>query len=167
MERFRNTSRDIPLCKFGPGGDYTSEWKAAASSGSSNTESPLGHVLNAIAEIIGATVQPEILTEIACALPPEPQSTTPPTNIKENQESHEDGEQHTDHTKTIPHTVPSGKLSKEPLLFGNDWGIGTGLKYQPGHRVRTHRRASRKRTADSLHGQGTLFEVNKPGRKTA
>lgn len=167
MERFNKSKNDIPLCKFGPGGDYVNEWKALPSTQSSNKESPLGQVLNAIAEIIGATVQPELLTEIACALPPEPKKGVPEKNNLICQENKEDGYHQPDHSKTIPSPVPGGKLSKEPLLFSNDWGVGGGLKYKSNHRVRTHRKASRKKAAGPFNGQGTLFETHKPGRKTA
>ena len=80
MKRFNRTNKSNPLCKFGPGGDYVSEWDTPNASPPPCKESHLGQVLNVIAEIIGATVQPEILTEIACALPIEANSKTPSLN---------------------------------------------------------------------------------------
>ena len=167
MERFRKSNNDTPLCKFGPGGDYVNAFDVPVSPKPSKKDSPLGHVLTAIAEIIGATVQPEILTEIACALPAayEPQPTTLKT--QDNREATEDGFRKADHPKAVRGTSTRGNLSKEPMLVGNDWGIGKGLKYQPDHRVRTHRRTSRKKAIGPVHRQGTLFEINQRGRKTA
>jgi hypothetical protein len=152
---------------FGPGGDYVNTFNASPSSRPSEKESPLGQVLTAIAEIIGATIQPEILTEIACALPAvyEPKKTVSETPC--HQEKPEDGVRKANYTQTARNAPPSGTFPKEPMLFGDDWGIGGKLKYQPNHRVRTHRRASRKKAAGPIHRQGSLFEINKPGKKTA
>jgi hypothetical protein len=170
MERFRKPNIDTPLCMFGPGGDYVSTFNAQAAAKPSEKESPLGQVLTAIAEIIGATIQPEILTEIACALPEayEPQKTAPITQkTTDCQEATEDGVRKADHAQTTRNAPPCRVVSKEPMLFGDDWGIGGKLKYQPNHRVRTHRRTSRKKTFSPIHRQGTLFEINTCGRKTA
>jgi hypothetical protein len=167
MERFRKPNNDIPLCKFGPGGDYVNAFNASVPAKPPEKESPLGQALTAIAEIIGATIQPEILTEIACALPAAYEPQKPVSETQDYQEKPEDGVRKADYAKTVRNTPPSGKLSKEPMLFGDDWGTGSKLKYQSNHRVRTHRRASRKKAAGPIHGQGTLFEINKSGRKTA
>lgn len=167
MERFRKLNDDIPLCKFGPGGDYVNTFNASTSPKPAEKESPLGQVLTAIAEIIGATVHPEILTEIACALPAAYEPQKPVSETHDHQEKPEDGVRKANHTQTTQNTLPSGKLSKEPMLFGDDWGTGSKLKYQPNHRVRTHRRASRKKAAGPVHRQGTLFAINQVGRKTA
>jgi hypothetical protein len=166
MERFRQENKNAPLCKFGPGGDYVDEWDAP-SEAVEHKETHLGQVLNVIAEIIGATVQPEILTEIACALPVEGDSKASLPEKSNNQETQADGPKHTSYPKAARNASASRKLSKEPMLFGDDWGTGGGTKHKPNHRLRTHRRASRKRPVGAVNGQGTLFEIDTLGRKTA
>jgi hypothetical protein len=167
MERFRQTNQNTPLCKFGPGGDYVSEWDAVNAAPAEHKETHLGQVLNVIAEIIGATVQPEILTEIACALPVEEDSHTSLPEKSNNQEIQADGPKHTSYPKAARNASTSRKLSKQPMLFGDDWGTGTSTKHKPNHRLRAHRKPSRKRPVGPVHGQGTLFEVDTLGRKTA
>jgi hypothetical protein len=172
MDRF-NRKMDAPLCKFGPGGDFTSQWDSqkpnlAALEG----VSPIGKVLNLIAEVIGAAVQPEILTEIACALPPIDESQNNPNPTLSSQEIQTDGQ-----TAIVrlcanqPQAVSRLKAGRTPagqsMLFSNDWRTGTDLKHKPGHRIRTHRRASRKKPVDTVHGQGSLFETGALRRKTA
>jgi hypothetical protein len=167
MKRFSQTNKGAPLCKFGPGGDYVDEWDTSHVSGPLQKESHLGQVLTVIAELIGATVQPEILTEIACALPVEAEIEKPLPKTLSFQEKTADGAKHTNHTQATRNASAGRKLSKEPMLFSDDWGAGGGAKHQPNHRIRTHRRASRKRTAGSVNGQGTLFTIDQLGRKTA
>jgi hypothetical protein len=167
MKRFSQTNKNAPLCKFGPGGDYVDEWDAPGVSAPQPKESHLGQVLNVIAEIIGATVQPEILTEIACALPVEADNKKPLSKKISFQEKTADGSQQTNHAQAARNTSAGQKLSKEPMLFCDDWGAGGSAKHQPNHRIRTHRRASRKRDAGPINGQGTLFTIDPLGRKTA
>ena len=53
MDRFKDKRMDIPLCKFGPGGDYVSELYPEEIYPANQPEdhvSPLGKVLNAIAD---------------------------------------------------------------------------------------------------------------------
>jgi len=167
MKRFSQTNKGAPLCKFGPGGDYVDEWDAPSVLGPQPKESHLGQVLTVIAELIGATVQPEMLTEIACVLPVEAEIEKPLPKKISFQENATDGSQHTNHAQATRNATAGRKLSKEPMLFCDDWGAGGGAKHQPNHRIRTHRRASRKRTAGSVNGQGTLFTIDQLGRKTA
>ena len=105
MERFRQTNNNAPLCKFGPGGDYVDEWDApAVVIPKEHKETHLGQVLNVIAEIIGATVQPEILTEIACALPVESENKVSLSNTEGIQEAKADGPKYTDYPKAARNT---------------------------------------------------------------
>ena len=161
MKRFIQTNKNTPLCKFGPGGDYVSEWDAANIAPAEHKETHLGQVLNVIAEIIGATVQPEILTEIACALPVGNNSKTP---LSSNQENKVDGSEDTNHTKTAGNTSTSRKLLEEPMLFSDDWGTGGGTKRKPSHGVRAHRRAARKKSHRAVERQGTLFAPHGSGQ---
>lgn len=161
MNRFGKIKQDIPLCKFGPGGDYVSSWSAPEPSKPQEEHSPLGKVLNLIAEILGAAVQPEILTEIACALPTEP--LNPQTASREKTKN----EPAYSHNTPPASYTPSGKtVCTEAMLFSDDWGIGCGPAHQSGHRIRTRRRTSRKRPSGTFNRQGTLFDTH-TGRRSA
>jgi len=170
MDRFKNKKTEVPLCKFGPGGDYISELKPDnlnILNPEDENMSPLGKVLYVIADIIGSTVQPEILTEAACVLPTAQTSGKPRyqeiiKNVQSTTQS-TDG----DHPKTTAGPSANWKLSTEPMLFSNDWGTGSGTHYKSSYRVRTHRRSSRKKAVSPIHGQGSLFEAHRPRRKTA
>lgn len=170
MDRFKNKMTEVPLCKFGPGGDYTSELHTTTLqplNPQDEQTSPLGKVLTVIAEIIGATVQPEVLTEIACALP-----TDQLIAKSHSQEKTQDVQSATkptsgSHPKAITGASENWKLSTEPMLFSNDWGTGSDAQRKSNHRVRAHRRPSRKKITGGLHGQGSLFEAHQPRRKTA
>lgn len=170
MDRFK-TNMDVPLCKFGPGGDFTCQYDSEKPAlPPADGVSPLGKVLNLIAEVIGAAVQPEIFTEIACALPP--------VDVPNNADSISLSEETLLNEQTAPapfadqpQTTPSLKtnrpLAGQPLLFSNDWRTGTGAQHKPGHRVRAHRRAPRKKPAPAIYRQGSLFETHACRRKTA
>jgi len=154
MNRFEKTKQDIPLCKFGPGGDYVNSWSAPESPMPQERHSPLGKVLNLIAEILGAAVQPEILTEIACALP------TEPLNLQTaSREKTENEPAYSHHTPPASYAAAGKTSCTEAMLFGDDWGTGCGPAHQPDHRVRARRRTSRKRPSGTFNRQGTLFDT--------
>lgn len=169
MDRF-NKNMDVPLCKFGPGGDFTNQYDSEKPAmPTADGISPLGKVLNLIAEVIGAAVQPEILTEIACALPPVDALTN--TDTSSSKETRPDDQTQFAQSPDQPQAASGAKtnrpLAGQPLLFSNDWRTGAGPQHKPGHRIRTCRRASRKKTAPPVYRQGSLFETHACRRKTA
>jgi hypothetical protein len=63
-------------------------------------------------------------------------------------------------------------VSDQPGLFADDWRAGAAVKHKPNNRIRTHRTTAKKRacvgSAVSFdQGQGTLFELDFKGAKTA
>jgi hypothetical protein len=63
-------------------------------------------------------------------------------------------------------------LSNQPGLFADDWRAGAAVKHKPNNRIRAHRTTAKKRasvgTAVSFdESQGTLFELDFQGAKTA
>jgi hypothetical protein len=63
-------------------------------------------------------------------------------------------------------------LSEEPGLFADDWRAGAAAKHKPGNRIRAHRTVAKKRasigtTVSFDESQGTLFELDFKGAKTA
>jgi len=60
-----------------------------------------------------------------------------------------------------------GVLSREPMLFPDNSRIGGPTEHKPKYRVRTYRRAAKKRPAFRLSEQGSLFELDLAGARTA
>jgi hypothetical protein len=63
-------------------------------------------------------------------------------------------------------------LSDQPGLFADDWRIGAAAKHKPNNRIRAHRTTAKKRTCVGTtvsfdESQGTLFELDFKGAKTA
>ena len=50
-----------PLCRFGPGGEYVSDWTLQSDSNAISKAGKLGKVLATLGEMIGATFNPELL----------------------------------------------------------------------------------------------------------
>ena len=61
----------------------------------------------------------------------------------------------------------SGVLSRQPMLFPDNSRTGSPIKHQPKYRVRTYRRAAKKRPAFRLSEQGSLFEPDLASARTA
>jgi hypothetical protein len=63
-------------------------------------------------------------------------------------------------------------LSNQPGLFADDWRAGAAVKHKSNNRIRAHRTTSKKRasvgsTVSFDESQGTLFELDFKGAKTA
>jgi hypothetical protein len=63
-------------------------------------------------------------------------------------------------------------VSDQPGLFADDWRISSAAKHKPSNRIRTHRTTAKKRASVGSavsfdEGQGTLFELDFKGAKTA
>jgi hypothetical protein len=159
---------ELPLCQFGPGGDFVQSWHGQPPEPSvSVPSSPLNRVLTTIAELLAVTVQPEILAEIACVLPPETSenpSEMPALCTKETENHAPNSRADTNHASSIECIEPNRNLPKQTMLFGDDWGTGRGAKRKSSNGVRAHRRTSRKKVNCAIQRQGTLFTVNGTGK---
>jgi hypothetical protein len=58
-------------------------------------------------------------------------------------------------------------VSDQPGLFTDDWRAGGTIKHKPHYSIRAHRAVAKKRTCFRPGGQGTLFEADFKGAKTA
>jgi hypothetical protein len=162
MDKFGNYSDDknYPLCRFGPGGSFISDWPADKT----RTTDPIGKVLQTIAKFIGA-VTDELLTKDKTA---QNGFCLPDGILLIDMEDEIDFSQPVQpDAKTTAVVKTDSKLPKEQLLFDNDTGIGKPAGNKQNHGVRAHRRAKRKRTSFSSVWQGSLFEPNFAGPATA
>jgi hypothetical protein len=149
MKRNDNIYRIDPVCKFGPGGDFVSNWPGKPVDYLKHSQSPLTKLLYSISKLINAA-QAEHQQEYS-------------VNITEGTNAAQPN------TKTIPTSSSNSDVQGQTLLFADDSRTGTGTVHKQKHRVRTHRRTTKKRPAIGIAGQqtGTLFETNGSGVKTA
>ena len=160
-----NNRNDGPVCKFGPGGDFIRQWPKPKSKVPPEMDNPLGKILSAIAEMIGTTIHPELLTQVDGPYNINGQLDT--NLIKEKTSGADTKSDNTDNTAATGRSKANSKLPSQSMLFGDDCRTRRPVRRKPHYRIRTHRGASKKRSADKLKGQGTLFEVNPTSQSAA
>ena len=156
-----------PLCKFGPGGDFIAVWRPEPAE-------PLGR-LSSLTELLTSTLG---IAAIMAGLRPSnlPVDLTAAVrcgkyaacvrekvkNVVGNSRPHSTAD-------SAPATTiaDSGVLSRQPMLFPDNSRTGSPIKHQPKYRVRTYRRAAKKRPAFRLSEQGSLFEPDLASARTA
>ena len=164
--RLNDSGRGDSLCRFGPGGEFVQDWPGEEAKQTAITDNPIGRVLATIAEIIGATIEPNLIGEI-----------TDPANIEVtiNKKSVKEDSTGAD-SPTCPHshyaaTVGGVKLALanggQAMLFADNRRTRRKISRKPNHRIRTYRGTSGKRADQQIEGQGTLFEVNGPSQSAA
>jgi hypothetical protein len=141
-----------PLCRFGPGGEFTSDWPAKNRQDRQPPKNQLLKVLAALNDIISTMVGAEFIP------------------ADEHKGNREHGILNTDkqaHTSAEPTAQSDSLVPIQSVLFPDNWRAGRPLKDKPKYRIRTHRRAAKKRTSFSDTCQGSLFETDLQGSKTA
>ena len=162
--RFNNESNE-PLCKFGPGGDFVTNWPEGNYKRRERIDNPLGRVLGAIADIIGATVKPELISELTHK--PDIKRLINANTESEDKASAAPKTSQPNHAETISGTKADSTIRGEPMLFADDRGTGRRVRRKPNHRIRAHRRTAKKRSSDKSSGQGTLFDLNAKSQSAA
>jgi len=152
-----------PLCKFGPGGDFTRDFSLPVNDAEQDSEITIAKVLSAITDIIGAAVS----TETPAEMQNRTQAETPSYKIAVMEKLKVEPK------KSKPGNTPATRGSKrcrrvrgQAMLFSDDSRDSRRAKRKPNNRIRAHRRTSRKKIAHQFKGQGTLFE-NYPAGTTA
>jgi len=153
-----------PLCKFGPGGDYVRKWPREKVVKRAGDEKVLGKLLSTIAEIIGATVNPELMEELQGQYEVELLE-----EIKIVKEELKGAGKHegTDNASTTKSAGAGGGTGAGELLFADDRRSSKRARRKPHYRIRTYRRAAKKRSGREYEGQGTLFEIDPASQSAA
>jgi len=150
---------DIPLCSFGPGGDFTGHWSELLKDNPA-PQTKLGKVLAALAEIVTATAACGVVPEATEA---EPQAAAVP-NIRIVKTEMRKGVHikaiHPSDTKAARAAQAGRPAPGQLLLFGLDAGAGGGSADKQDNSVRAHHRPAKKKAAFGRPRQGTLFEVD-------
>lgn len=153
-ERNRETE---PLCKFGPGGDFVSVWQP---------ELPNSSEQNCVEKLFASTI--EIATVLLGYKRTNPyislintsSSGEPVLRHKEDKKNAVKFNRihHPAHAASARITPDDSRISAEPMLFPDVGGNGCRIKHQPKHRIRTYRRAAKKRPVMRFAKQSSLFE---------
>jgi hypothetical protein len=167
-KRFNNRFSEPPVCKFGPGGEFIQELSEnAVLFKSQPPENPLGKVLEVIAGIIGVAVGPELLIDQPQQQDNAPKEQIYKTKAEKTTYEHIQSEFGHHHSQTTGRAAGNRNVSGQPMLFADDGRTGPFAGCKSAHRIRTHRRASRKRHGRTVPRQGTLFTAYETGKKTA
>ena len=162
--RFNNEINE-PLCKFGPGGDFNQHWPPDNSKIRPLADNPIGRVLMTIADIIGATIKPELINQLTQK--PDIKRLINANTEREDKASAAPKTSRTNHAETTGGTEADSAVRGEPMLFADDCGTGRRVRRKPNHRIRAYHRAAKKAAADKFDGQGTLFDLDATSQSAA
>jgi len=155
-----------PVCRFGPGGDYESVWPGDWMEQATQPKNAIGRLLDVIAGMKDVLRGGNRHIEV-----------TDPMDIETENKSYESDERGAGirrgtYAATGADVKHNRGVSQQPGLFADDWRISTKVVHKPNNRIRAHRAASKKRITVSSAvsfdpSQGTLFELDYKGAKTA
>lgn len=156
-------SETEPLCKFGPGGDYTTIW---------NPESIETH------EVSSTLLRLLLSSFEALAITLHLKSVINSKNYKTDVSTHNQREEcdnaaqnekikHSANSTTAPASQVDRRIPSGPLLFPDLGGDGLATGHKPKHRIRTHRRTTKKRFTIGQFEQGSLFKTHLKGTRIA
>ena len=100
MEVNRFENQDIPLCKFGPGGDFITEWPIPSASlpiESAQTD-PIGKVLSLIGRLVGSAIGPELISNLSAENISSPSASDLEISVQEKTQN-EQTQSSPDHTQ--------------------------------------------------------------------
>ncbi len=155
-----------PVCRFGPGGDYESVWPGEWMEQATQPKNAIGRLLDVISGMTDVIRGGNRYVEV-----------TGPIDIEQENKSYESDERGTGirrgaYAAAGPVTEHNRGVSDQPGLFADDWRISTAVKHKPNNRIRAHRTTAKKRASVGAavsfgESQGTLFELDFKGAKTA
>jgi len=161
-KRFQSDD-NLPLCRFGPGGEFVTNWSGKKVSKASHQ--PIGSVLKTIAQMLDMVITKELLQnstieKINLAI----QNTDLTVHTENKIDYYKSNESD---ASTAPGSEADRQLQEEPMLFDNASGTCGPAGHKPNHSFRARRGAKRKRTSFSQSWQGSLFEHYDQSAKVA
>jgi hypothetical protein len=164
MEEYYNQNKE-PVCRFGPGGEYSFAWPDKEQD-TAKYQSSLMNVLLTLRDILYATLSSGAEPNYSIC-----ESAVNTNRIKLLEKGLTqyvpDSSEEKPHTPAIANIKSHCQVSEQQLLFSDDSRISIGTVGKQKHRIRTHRRAAKKRTSHSFTGEGSLFEPDFKSAKTA
>jgi len=160
-----------PVCRFGPGGDYESVWPGDWMEQTTQPKNAIGRLLDVIAGMTDVIRGGRSIEVIG------PDKISERIVFEQENKSYESNERGAGirrgaYAAAGPVAEHNCGLSDQPGLFADDWRAGAAAKHKPNNRIRAHRTTAKKRasvgtTVSFDEGQGTLFELDFQGAKTA
>ena len=162
--RLNNSDGGGSPCRFGPGGEFVQNWPSEEAKQTTITDNPIGRVLATIAEMIGATIEPNLFGEIT-----DPGNIEVTINKKSVTEDSKgaDKQPHLHHAPAVGCAKVAWPNGGQATLFADDRRAGRKTGRKSNYRIRAYRGTSRKRANQQIKGQGTLFEINGPSQTAA
>jgi hypothetical protein len=164
MEEYSNQNNE-PVCRFGPGGEYSFAWPDKEQE-SAKYQTSLTKVLLALRDILYATLGSSAEPNYSIC-----ESAVNTNRIKLLEKGLTqyvpESSEEKPHTPAIRNIKSHSQVSEQQLLFTDDSRIGIRTVGKQKHRIRTHRRGTKKRTSHSFTGEGSLFEPDFKSAKTA
>ena len=150
-----------PVCRFGPGGDYESVWPGDWMEQATQPKNAIGRLLDVIAGMTDVLRGGNRCVEVAG-----------PMDIELENKSYESDERRTStrrgaYAEAGSVTKHHRGVSEQQGLFADDRRAGGVAGRKPNYRIRAHRAVAKKRACFEPAGQGTLFEPDFKGAKTA
>jgi len=153
-----------PICKFGPGGEYVSNWPAGFAGTRQPDLGPLGKVLEKIANLLGRNMNSGLSDAHGDGRTRSLDGAVDNSHMEDSKIGTTTG---SFDAKAVGGSSAHRPVSREAMLFDDCSGVGRGSGRKPHNRVRTHRRAKRKKASFGGSWQGTLFEIDTAGTKVA
>jgi len=150
----RPVKQIVPLCSFGPGGDFVCPWPLESRLPIQYSSNPLSRLLSAIGAVITTMLDLEPDDPSACKEIPLYEYTN-------------DRITPTTHTSPIAIIKSNRFLAENQVLFADNCGAGKSIEHKQNYRIRTYNRAAKKKPAFRLLRQGSLFEINLKSARTA
>jgi len=154
----------IPLCRFGPGGEYVSNWPKGSSF--KPLQKPIGSLLNAIAKMLDSVINEELMQNStlekihSAILNSQISDFTEGIEIELNKSNDLNA-------SPVSGLKAGGQFTAQKMLFDNPAGTCGHSRNKPNNGVRAYRKLKRKRPAFGRPWQGSLFEPYQQSLKVA
>ncbi len=156
-----------PVCKFGPGGEFVSYWPPMPDDYSRIRPNALTKLLNKLVPLVKiAPAQPSHQPQIVATPVEHEEHIISSKEQFENAANHDAGDRA---SHAPPATIIKGDnlFPGQQILFPDDSRARRRAANKPKHHFRAHRRAAKKGFIAGRPRQGSLFEADFKGAKTA
>jgi hypothetical protein len=156
-----------PVCRFGPGGDYESVWPGDWMEQAAQPKNAIGRLLDVIAGMTDVLRGGNRCVEVAGPIDIGEGITTEQENKSYESDERRAGIRRGAYAEAGSVAKRNRGVLDQPGLFADDRRAGGVAGRKPNYRIRAHRAVAKKRACFEPAGQGTLFELDFKGAKTA
>jgi hypothetical protein len=157
------TKNDQPLCKFGPGGDFTYDWQPKIS----QSPTPSNRLVKFFASVVEVAAILIGLKRINPYAHSRKSELTVYHKERVKNASDSSNANNPVNTPAAAATENGSLFSGNQMLFPDHSGNGIRIRHKPKHRIRTYHRTAKKRSALRPAQQSSLFESQLQSARTA